>query len=100
MAPVIELVVVDDAEREDVKFEVGRPLFVVEVDRIDEDVTVRGMVFWGGVARPITGGGTGVEVVGLMVELVGLFQEEKKSSSSFPAALLSADDVTSGMPST
>lgn len=94
------VVVVEDAKREDFKFEVGR-LFVVEVDRIDEDVTVRGGAFCGGVARPITGGETGVDGVDLVEELVGLSQEEKKSSSSLAvAALLSADDVISGMPST
>ena len=92
--------VVDDVKREDFRLEVGRPLFVVEVDRMDEDVTVRGMVFWTGDARPITGGETEVEVVGLAAELAGLSQEEKKSSSSLAAALLSGDEVISGMPST
>jgi len=94
------VVVVDEVNREAFKFEVGRLAFVVEVDRMEEDVTVRGVVFCVGVARPITGGGTGVDVVGLAEELAGLSQEEKKSSSSLAAALASADDVTSGMPST
>lgn len=98
---VIELlVVVDDVRREDFKFEVGRLVFAVEVERIDEDVTVRGVAFCVGAARPITGGETGVGVVGLEEELAGLSQEEKKSSSSLAAASLSADDVISGMPST
>ena len=96
---VTELVV-DDVRREDFKFEVGRLVFVAEVERIVEDVTVRGVAFCGGVARPTTGGGAGVGVVGLEEELAGLSQEEKKSSSSLAAALLSADDVISGMPST
>ena len=98
MVLVTELViVVDEVEREDFMLEVGRLLFV---GRIDEDVTVRDVVFWSGVARPITGGETEVDVVGLEVEMVGLSQEEKKSSSSLAAALFSADDVISGMPST
>jgi len=94
------VVVVDEVNREAFKFEVGRLAFVVEVDRMEEDVTVRGVVFCVGVARPITGGGVGVDVVGLGEELAGLSQEEKKSSSSLAAALASADDVISGMPST
>ena len=101
MVLVIELVVVvDEFSREALNFEVGRPIFVVEVDRMEEDVTVRGVVFWVGVVRPITGGGTGVDVVGLEEELAGLSHEEKKSSSSLAAALASADDVISGIPST
>lgn len=92
------VVVVEDVKREAFEFEVGRLVFVVEVDRIDEDVTVRGGAFCGGVARPITGGETGVDLV---EEVTGLSQEEKKSSSSLAVAtLLSADDVISGMPST
>ena len=94
------VVVVDEVNREAFKFEVGRLAFVVEVDRMEEDVTVRGVVFCVGVARPIAGGGVGVDVVGLGEELAGLSQEEKKSSSSLAAALASADDVISGMPST
>ena len=72
--------------------------FVVEVDRIDEDVTVRDWAC-GRVARPITGGET-VVGVGFGEALAGLSQEEKKSSSSLLAALVSAEDVISGMPST
>lgn len=95
------VVVVEDVKREAFEFEVGRLVFVVEVDRIDEDVTVRGGAFCGGVARPITGGETGVDGVDLVEEVTGLSQEEKKSSSSLAVAtLLSADDVISGMPST
>ena len=94
------VVVVDEVNREAFKFEVGRLAFVVEGDRMEEDVTVRGVVFWGGVARPITGGEAGVDVVSLGEELAGLSQEEKKSSSSLAGALVSADDVISGMPST
>lgn len=97
--PVTELVVVvDDVERK--AFVVGRLLLAVEVDRIDEDVTVRGVLFWGGVARPITGGEAEVDVVGLVVEVAGLSQEEKKSSSSLAGTSLPADDIISGMPST
>ena len=92
--------VVDEVSREAFKFEVGRLAFVVEVDRMEEDVTVRGVVFCIGDARPITGGEAGVDVFGFVEELTGLSQEEKKSSSSFAAALISADDVISGMPST
>ena len=92
--------VVDEVNREAVNFEVGRLTFVAEVDRMEEDVTVRGVVFCVGVVRPITGGGTEVDVVGLGEELAGLSHEEKKSSSSLAAALASADDVISGMPST
>lgn len=91
------VVVVDEVNREAL---VGRLAFVVEVDRMEEEVTVRGVLFCVGVTRPITGGGVGVDVVGLAEELAGLFQEEKKSSSSLAAALASADDVISGMPST
>ena len=96
---MIELVF-DDAKREDFRFEVGLLAFVVEVVRIDEDETVRGVEFCGGVARPITGGGVGVDVAGLVEGVGALSQDEKKSSSSFAAALVSADDVISGMPST
>jgi hypothetical protein len=98
---VIDLVVVvDEVNREADNFEVGRLVFVVEVDRIEEDVTVRGVVFCVGVVRPITGGGVGVDVVGLAEEFAGLSQDEKKSSSSLVTALVSADGVISGMPST
>ena len=98
---VLELVVVvDEVSREAFNFEVGRPMFVVEVDRMDEDVTVRGVVFCVGVIRPITGGETEADVVGLGEELAGLSHEEKKSSSSLAAALASADDVIFGIPST
>lgn len=97
---VIELVVVDEVDREAFGFEVDRLTFVVDVERMEEDVTVRGVLFCGGVARPITGGGAGLGVVDLAGELTGLFHEVKKSSSSLEAALASADDVTSGMPST
>lgn len=69
------VVVVDEFKREAFKLEVGRLAFVVEVDRMEEDVTVRGVMFCVGVARPITGGGAGVDVVGLVEELVGLSQE-------------------------
>jgi len=100
VALVTELVVVDEFNREPLELGVGRLAFVVEVDRIEEEVTVRGVEFCGGVARPITGGGTWVEVVGFTEELAGLSQEEKKSSSSLVAVLASADDVISGMPST
>lgn len=99
---VTELVgVPDEVKREAFNFEFCRLAFivVVEVDRMDEDVTVRGVVFCVGVARPMTGGETGVGVVGLD-GLTGLSHEEKKSSSSLAAALASADDVISGMPST
>ena len=94
------VVVVDEVNREAFNFEVCRLAFVVvEVDRMEEDVTVRGVAFCVGVVRPITGGGAGVGVVGLEV-LAGLSHDEKKSSSSFAAALASVDDVISGMPST
>lgn len=99
MVLVTELVVVvDEVNREAFKFEVGLLAFVVEVDRMEEDVTVRGVAFCVRVARPITGGETGVDVVCLAEELAGLSQEEKKSSSSL-AALASVDEVISGMPS-
>jgi len=98
---VIELVVVvEEFNREAFSFDVGRLTFVVEVDRMEEDVTVRGVVFCVGAARPITGGGVGVDVVGLGEELAGLSHEEKKSSSSLAAALASVDEVISGIPST
>lgn len=98
-ALVTELVIVEeDVERED--FGVGRLLFVVEVDRIDEDVTVRGVLFWGGVLRPMTGGETKVDIGGLGVGSAGLSHEEKKSSSSLATDLLSADGVIVSMPST
>ena len=94
------VVVVDEVNREALVLEVGRLAFVEEVDRMEEDVIVRGALFRVGVARPITGGEAVVGVVGLGEELAGLSQEEKKSSSSLAAALASADDVISGMPST
>jgi len=94
------VVVVEEVNREAFKLEVGRLAFVVEVDRMEEDVTVRGVAFCVGVARPITGGGAGADVVGLAEESAGLSQEVKKSSSSLAAVLASADDVISGMPST
>jgi hypothetical protein len=94
------VVVVDEVSREAFNFEVGRLALVVEFDLMEEEVTVRGVVFCVRVVRPITGGETGVDVVGLAVGLAVLSQEEKKSSSSLPATLASADEVISGMPST
>lgn len=100
MVLVIEVVVVDEVNREAFKLEVGRLAFAAEVDRMEEDVTVRGAVFCVRVARPITGGEAWVDVVGFAEGLAGLSQEEKKSSSSLAAALGSGDGVISGMPST